>query len=177
MGGESYSTIIDEMCKLINANSGAMHIEALVATLQDRFGASENSVRTYASSWRFSRDRTGLVRVRDEPVADASSHSRDIEVTRRCYRAVDGWALRIDVNPEILRGSGFPAPAPLARYLDVAPGQTRTFHSPTGDFRLYWSSPQPQCSSVRPRAEYWGPRSGIFYLRSSWRQMRCDTSW
>ena len=144
--GEEYTTVVEEMIKAIEANGGSMNIDSLATQLHGKFGISVNSVETYAASWRFVSEARS-VRVRQEEDS-ISSPIRDVVDAARCYRVHDGWALKIRISSETLRGSGFLLPIPLARYLGVEPGDKRAFDSDLGPVTVYWHAAQPACSSV-----------------------------
>jgi hypothetical protein len=156
--GEEYTTVVEEMIRAIEANGGSMDIDSLATQLQRKYGISVNSVETYAASWKFvSEARSVRVRRKEDSI---TSGTRDVAEGTRCYRVHDGWALKIRINSETLRGSGFMLPIPLARYLGIEPGDERSFDSDLGAVTVYWHAAQPACSSVSSACRALGAQVG-----------------
>ena len=71
----------------------------------------------------------------------------------------------IQVDDDVLRGSGRACPAALAQALGVTPGQARTFTSDTGEVRVTWpmaSATGPAIGSTRSNAQQLGLGVGDF---------------
>jgi hypothetical protein len=147
-GGEEYSTIVDEIEQEILRQGGEASIETLVDRLTRMFGVSESSVRQYAAGPRFARTRAGLIRVRTSDEAIPGRTIRPIELTRRCYRLKKGWALKISVSPDTLRGSGTMIPAGVANHIGIGPLGKSQLHSRYGIVTYSWPSLQPTVGSL-----------------------------
>lgn len=150
-GGEEYTTIADEIEEEIERQGGAASLEHLVEVLPQTFGVSAGSVQSYALGPRFERGGDGLIRMRSRP-ADLGAHAR-IEETKRCYRLPTGWAYRVTVTSETLRGSGCPLPFGVAGHLELRPGEQVVLTSQSGEVRFSWPNIQPAIGSIRRIAE------------------------
>jgi hypothetical protein len=159
-GGDEYTTVADEIEEEIERQGGAASLEHLIEVLPNTYGVSAGSVQSYALGPRFERGKDGLVRVRDRP-ADVGRHAR-IQDTKRCYRLGGGWAYRVTVTSETLRGSGCPLPFGVANHLGLRPGGEVVLASDWGDVRFSWPSIQPSIGSVRRIAEATGAVSGDY---------------
>jgi hypothetical protein len=125
-GFDEYTGIADEIVEELERRGGSANVSDLVLLLVDRFGVSENSVRSYVQTPRF-RVEGGMVRLRGphelyEVVAS-------IAETRGCFQlspARVAWLLTVDAD--VLRGSGRSLPAAIAAFLGVRPGGERRLH-------------------------------------------------
>lgn len=159
-GLEEYSSIIDEVLAEIAKGGGEASADYLTSTISSKFGVSVVSVRTYLASPRFVRTARGTVRARAEE--ESFTASRKIELTRRCYRLAAGWAYRITVDDELLRGSGRPLPSAFAVHMGLVPLRTLTLSSDKGEVRVGWPSQQPTIGSLRSAVESLGGLVGDY---------------
>jgi hypothetical protein len=150
-GGEEYTSVSDEMAEEIERRGGEADIEYLVKTLCKRFGVAASSVRGYAASHRFVNVGRGRIRLATGNVRKLSGD--DLSGVRRCYRRGAGWALRVPVNPDMLRGSGRIIPSRLASFERVLPGKKASMTFDEVRVNLSWVGPQPTIGSVKAIAE------------------------
>lgn len=151
-GGEEYTTIVEEIEEELERQGGSASIEHLVTTLTTAFGVAANSVRTYALQHpRFGRTQDGMICVRSQ--GPSSSRARNsvssLAETRCCFKLDEGWALRLVVTFDTLRGSGTSMPGALANFLGLEPGGELEFNSVFGPLRMTWPSLQPSLGSQR----------------------------
>jgi len=148
-GGEEYTKIEDEITQEIERQGGSATLDHLIDTLCAQFGVSESSVRAYAGGPLF-------MRLPDGSIGIAAGDHRRFELramahTKACFKIQDQWALRIVVDPEVLRGSGRSIPIAVMQHLGVGPGETVMLHTRHGDIALRWGR-QAHIGSLREAA-------------------------
>ncbi|MGA2335036.1 MAG: sigma factor-like helix-turn-helix DNA-binding protein [Terriglobales bacterium] len=153
-GLDEYSSIVDELVSEITEKGGEASAEYLVSTLTSKFHVSASSVKSYLAGPRFIGTSRGtmLVRTEQEPFTPG----RKIELTKRCYRLKTGWAYRIPVDEELLRGSGRTLPSAFASEIDLAPLKRLRLASQCGVIPVSWPSQQPSIGSLRGVVEKLG---------------------
>jgi len=159
-GLRQYSSIVGELVSEIARNGGEATSDYLTSTLISKFGVSEASVRSYLQSPRFVRTSRGTIRVRGHH--EPFTVSKPIALTRRCYRLSHGWAYRITVDQDLLRGSGRPLPAAFAVEIGLRPLRTLELQSRSGSIPVAWRAAQPTVGSLRRVAEELGARVGDY---------------
>lgn len=152
-GGDEYTTIVEEIREELNRQGGEVTLAHLLEVLPARFGVSSSSVRTYATQHPlFTMTSRGTVCLRAEETPPSSRH-RPLHESRACFRLDHGWALRLRVTRDTLRGSGTSIPAALAEHAGVLPGSTRSFESEFGPIPMSWQGIQPNIGSHRRAAD------------------------
>lgn len=154
-----YTTIVDEITRTVEARGGEADIEEIAREIHERFGVAPSSVRSFASDPRFERTGAGSIRLR---ASSAPSPRRTIAMTRSCFRLEAGWAYRIVVNAETLRGSGMPIPSGVAAHIGLRPGGAIVLRSPMGDVRCTWPSTQPLMGSLSRVVDWLDARTGDY---------------
>ncbi len=143
-GYDEYSSIADAIADQIARDGGSSDLTSLVSTIASTFQVKESSVRIYAEAPMFVIT-DGRVRLRgtDEFVTvdeDVSKARGTFKVSADCYVTL------IDVDHDILRGSGRAIPKALSLALGVAPGSKRTFKGGQGNVVVSW----PRTSATGP---------------------------
>lgn len=152
-GVDEYTSVVVEMAEEIERRGGRAELANLAATLADRYGVSRSSVNIYATSAPMFRTSGGVVRLRrdDEPVVVEGT----LETTAGCY-VIDGrWSLRVDVDVDLLRGSGRTIPAAFSDHVGVLPGGRKEFSTAYGEVVIAWpltSAMGPSFGSLREEA-------------------------
>jgi hypothetical protein len=146
-GASPYKGIIQELTDEIGHAGGEATLSHLRATLIQKFGVSESSIVSYLNSPLFAKTTSGGFRVRrdDEEIVVQSR----VDLTRSCFRIGERWAFRLQIDDELIRGSGRNIPSGFAQAIGVAPGTEKCFHSKCGEYRIAWFGPQPIVGSVR----------------------------
>ncbi|RIX27844.1 sigma factor-like helix-turn-helix DNA-binding protein [Amnibacterium setariae] len=144
-GMPEYGSIRTQIGAAVDRAGGEVGLSELVDRLVAEHGVSARSVVSYASSGDF-EVREGRVRRANER---AIRIRKSPEMTKRLYRTADGWAYRIRVNADHLRGSGFSVPAALFSAVRRADERTVTFDSEAGAQVLAWNGQQPTSGSIR----------------------------
>lgn len=163
---DEYTGVADEIAQEIGRQGGEASLDHLVTFVSATYGVSEASVRAYASGPRFERAPNGSVQLRSETAIRSSS--RPIEMTRGAFIVKGNWALRIRINDQHLRGSGFPIPESVARAFGLEPLSALENDSPWGRIRLGWPSLSPHIGSIRPALEAMGAAEGdLVFLAAS----------
>ncbi|MEE2038803.1 sigma factor-like helix-turn-helix DNA-binding protein [Nocardiopsis sp. CT-R113] len=149
-GGEEYLGVEETMRRELGRAGGQMHVTELAELISSRFDVTEGSVRALAAGSEFTRPRAGWVGLPDgsAPAADSYRPRRTVERTRRCFRTDGTWWLRLDLNAEHLRGSGFPMPIGFASWAGMYPGARTPVRIGDRDAVAAWKN-QPLMSSVR----------------------------
>lgn len=159
-GLQEYSSIVDHLVEEIGQSGGEAKSEYLIGALTSKFGVSESSVRSYLGSPRFARTAWGTIRVRTE--GESFTLDKKVELTKRCYRLSRGWAHRVTIDGELLRGSGRPLPGPFAVELGLAPLRSFKLPSRYGKIHVSWLAQQATIGSLRHVAEALGGEAGDY---------------
>jgi hypothetical protein len=150
-GLEEYTTVQDAMTREVERQGGEATVDHLVAVLPQRFQVSESSVRMYAAqNLAFVRTPRGTVRLRT--AADPMPESRSIELSKRCFRLEDGWAFRVTISSDVMRGSGSPASPGFVSHCGVNGLGSVTLQSPSGPVTIGRSASQNWIGSLRQAA-------------------------
>jgi len=153
-GLEEYSGITEEIVERIERGGGRARLAAVVREVAE-FGVRESSVRMYSEAPMFViegdwiRLRSDEERVRaDDPFVEA----------RRSYHlGATSIAFLVDVDSDVLRGSGGPLPRGTSVALGVQPGDKVTFTGENGDVVVSWpltSTMGPSIGSLRSHAQH-----------------------
>jgi Bacterial RNA polymerase, alpha chain C terminal domain len=131
-GLEEYTGITDEIAQRIEEAGGRARLDTIISELVRQFGVREASVRVYAEAPMFIME-DGWVRLRreDEPF-EAHGQLTDCRGVFRSANAV--LSVLIDVDSEVLRGSGQLLPGLVAAALGVLPERPRIYRQ--GDIEL-----------------------------------------
>jgi hypothetical protein len=132
-GLEEYTGITDEIAQRIEEAGGRARLDSIISELVRQFGVKDASVRVYAEAPMFVVE-DGWVRLRreHEPFEAQGQLSDCRGVFRSATDAV--VSVLIDVDGEVLRGSGRLLPGPVAAALGVLPERPRIFRR--GDIEL-----------------------------------------
>jgi hypothetical protein len=149
-GLEEYSTIADAIASQIEKDGGESIVNEVVDKVSGSFGVRDSSVRLYIEAPMFFV-ANGVVRLRKP--GEGIVVSQDISKCRGVYvLGADVIAFLVEVDGEVLRGSGRGIPQALAARLGVSPGMKLAFVSPFGDVIVSWpttSATGPSLGSVR----------------------------
>ncbi|NKT42211.1 hypothetical protein GS676_04930 [Rhodococcus hoagii] len=143
-GVDAYEGIRLAIRRELKCGGGSLALDYLQQVITSKYTVAATSVATYASMPPF-ETIDGIV-----SVAQTFRQVRKTPAqTRRLYRGLKKWVLRVTVTKDHLRGSGYTAPTALASILDLHPGETMYLPSPIGDQTVYWTGPQPSVGSIR----------------------------
>ncbi|WP_238773931.1 DNA-directed RNA polymerase subunit alpha C-terminal domain-containing protein [Prescottella equi] len=143
-GVDAYEGIRLAIRRELKCGGGSLALDHLQQVITSKYTVAATSVATYASMPPF-ETIDGIV-----SVAQTFRQVRKTPAqTRRLYRGLKKWVLRVTVTKDHLRGSGYTAPTALASILDLHPGETMYLPSPIGDQTVYWTGPQPSVGSIR----------------------------
>ncbi len=166
-GVDEYTSVVVEMAEEIERRGGRAELADLAGTLADRYGVSRSSVHIYATTAPMFRTENGVVRMReaDEPITIEGT----LEDTAGCY-LIDGcWSLRVDVDFDLLRGSGRNIPPAFSKQLGVLPGDRKEFTTAYGTVVVTWpmsSAMGPSIGSLREEAtSLRGERGDYLFVR------------
>ncbi len=160
-GGHEYASVSDAIAQEIAACQGVATLDHLCRVLSERFEVAASSVASLAMAPRFAisgRD----VRLRDRSAPYHAPRST-LEKTARCYRHGAGWAVRLRVDRDMVRGSGRSCPEAFAHLLGVAVGARRKFRCGNSSVTIAWnerSSTGPYFGSMRKLARELGAEVG-----------------
>ena len=142
-GLDAYSGIRSVIREQVARAGGKARLDDLIEYITARFSVTSSSVIAYAAAAPF-MTRDGVVQL----AGDVSSHTAP-ERTRRLFRHKDGWAYRVRITTDHLRGSGSVAPKAVATILDLSAGQSVQLHSPLGPQSVAWTGIQPSFGTIR----------------------------
>ncbi|GAB38249.1 hypothetical protein GOSPT_039_00050, partial [Gordonia sputi NBRC 100414] len=143
-GLDAYAGIRSVIREQVTRNGGRVKLTALVEHITSRYSVSGSSVVSYAGAAPFAT-KDGIVQLATEDRASRKAPER----TRRLFRRVDGWAYRVRINSDHLRGSGSVAPFAIATVLDIHAGETKHLDSRLGPQSVAWTGLQPQFGTIR----------------------------
>ena len=151
-GEDAYGGIAQAIRDSIDRSGGIAQLEDLVDELTGKFSVSASSVRSYASSHSFVRIGGGAIRTRTEK--DEFEPPPPIQTVSGCFRLQQGWAIRVEVSRDTMRGSGLVIRKGLAGYLGLTPGSRLTLRDHGGlELPVQWTGPQATLGSQRDLAE------------------------
>lgn len=155
---DEYTGVADEIAQEIERQGGEAPLDHLVAHVSTTYGASEASVRAYASGPRFERSDTGGVRLRT--TSRPRTGARPLEMTRGAFLVDGRWGLRVRVNDQHLRGSGTVISEGIAGIFGLEPLGATELESEFGGVRLAWPTLSPHIGTIRPALEGLGADEG-----------------
>ncbi|WP_102417223.1 sigma factor-like helix-turn-helix DNA-binding protein [Mycobacterium sp. 4858] len=142
-GMEAYTGIRSMIRELVARSGGRARLNDVVEYITGRYSVSASSVVAYAAAAPFTT-KDGIVQLGGERTARKSPRR-----TRRLFRRADGWAYRVRITTDHLRGSGSVAPIAIATILDMTEGQTVQLDSPLGPQAVAWTGIQPSFGTIR----------------------------
>ncbi|SDT34686.1 RNA polymerase, alpha chain C terminal domain [Friedmanniella luteola] len=143
-GLDAYAGIRSVIREQVARSGGRVKLTDLVEHITSRYSVSGSSVVVYAGAAPFIT-KDGMVQLATEDQGARKAPER----TRRLFRRPDGWAYRVRISNDHLRGSGSLAPHAIAAVLDLHAGETRQLHNPLGAQSVAWTGLQPQFGTIR----------------------------
>jgi len=160
-GLPEYAGIASAISEELSQNGPSLRIDELATRLSAACGIAENSVIALCNAPRFVV-KHGLVRHRrgDDPFPVSTDLSQACGVFKPSENEV---SVLIDIDHELLRGSGRSVAEEVAGLLALRPGDNRAYEADAGTVRLSWpdtSISGPSIGSLRIHAEELGARVG-----------------
>ena len=149
-GMEEYTTIVGEIVQRIEGSGGQAEIDQIVQEIVSLFPVKESSVRLYTTAPMFVVE-SGRIRVRtlQEPYTVRGT----FETCAGAFQtSEDSVSLIVEINAELMRGSGQPIKGPVAAALGVSPGNARAFSFGNHALQVSWptsSANGPSLGSAR----------------------------
>lgn len=143
-GLDAYGGIRSAIRELVTRGGGRAKLDDIVEYITERYSVSGNSVIAYAATAPFAT-RDGMVQLGN---GDRSSRKAP-QNTRRLFRRSNGWAYRVRVTTDHLRGSGSAVPMAIATLLDLQYGQSVQLDNPLGPQTVAWTGRQPSIGTIR----------------------------
>ena len=137
-GYEQYTSIVDKIDSMLEKNSGQAPFHEIVNEISSNFGVKQQSVIAYLNSSRFATDAVGIVKFRKQQEFSRKKFSMNDEVDCFCTRS-GRWVWRVQVDRNLLRGSGRPFPDAFAVYLGCRRGKSIQVSTDLGPLTLSWS--------------------------------------
>ena len=160
-GLPEYAGIASAISEELSQNGPSLRIDELATRLSTAWGIAENSVIALCNAPRFVVEH-GLVRLRrdDDPFPVSTDLSQACGVFKPSENEV---SVLIDIDHDLLRGSGRSVAEEVAGLLALRPGDNRAYEADEGTVRLSWpdtSISGPAIGSLRIHAEELGARVG-----------------
>ena len=160
-GLPEYAGIASAISEELSQNGPSLRIDELATRLSAAWGIAENSVIALCNAPRFVVEH-GLVRHRrdDNPFPVRTDLSQACGVFKPSENEV---SVLIDIDHDLLRGSGRSVAEEVAGLLALQPGDNRAYEADAGTVRLSWpdtSISGPAIGSLRIHAEELGARVG-----------------
>jgi hypothetical protein len=149
-GHSEYSNLVSAMVTYLQVN-GPTELSYLQSNLQQSFGANKSSISMYAQMHPKFYVESGVVRLRRPEEKDYFGLKIDQEAS--CFPTERGWCWRVNVDFDVLRGSGFACPKGLAEYIGLIPGEQIIFKSTSVPITFSWNGMNPTVSSLRSVAQ------------------------
>ncbi len=142
-GVAEFKNIHKELEALVRAK-GSQSLDGTIRKFVDQFGVAESAVRAYANAYPLQviggQIRLAQARI---PAAPRKRPAKNV------YKTAEGWAWRITVNAEHLRGSGSPCPVFLANQLELTFDSATEYVCSEGRVAFTSSALQRNLSSIR----------------------------
>ncbi len=155
---DEYTGVADEIAQEIERQGGEAQLDHLIAHVSTTYGASEASVRAYASGPRFERSDTGSIRLRT--ASRPRIGARPLEMTRGAFLVDGRWGFRVRVNDQHMRGSGTVISEGISGIFGLEPLGASELGSEFGGVRLAWPTLSPHIGTIRPALESLGADEG-----------------
>ena len=163
-GVTEYVSISSTIRDLIVSSGGSIQLDDVVSTISKEFGAAESSVKTYCGVPMFVLEN-GWVSLRQD-LSTFRYETYFPRNSRGVFRLKGGRVcFLLEVNEELLRGSGRPLPPVVAALLDMAVNEELVFCY-ASDLSVTLTHPEasisPSIGSLRPLAETVGANLGEY---------------
>ena len=163
-GVTEYVTIASTIRDLIFSSGGSIELNDVVSTINKEFGAAESSVKVYCGVPMFVLE-DGWVSLRQN-LSTFRYETYSPRNSRGVFRLKCGrFSFLLEVNEELLRGSGRPLPPAVGALLDLAINEELVFCY-TSDLSVTLTYPDastsPNIGSLRPLAETVGAKLGEY---------------
>jgi hypothetical protein len=165
-GFDEYTGMADEITEELERRGGEADLGEVISAVAMTFSASVASISMFAGAPRFVVAQ-GRIRFRrsDEPY----EIRQPLTDEARCYMvSEDVYLVRVDVNEDVLRGSGRRIPESLGAWLGVLPGDRRLYAwDDATHLQVSWPDSAlqgPTLGSLRGRAARLGAASGDHLL-------------
>jgi len=160
-GLPEYAGIASAISEELSQNGPSLRIDELATRLSAAWGIAENSVIALCNAPRFVVEH-GMVRLRrdDDPFPVSTDLSQACGVFKPSENEV---SVLIDIDHDLLRGSGGSVAEEVAGLLALRPGDNRAYEADEGTVRLSWpdtSISGPALGSLRIHADELGARVG-----------------
>lgn len=142
-GVAEFKNIHKELENLVR-EKGSQSLDGTIRKFVEQFGVAESAVRAYANAYPL-EVIGGQIRLAQARIA-AAPRKRP---AKNVYKTTDGWAWRITINAEHLRGSGSPCPVFLANQLELTFDKATEFACDEGRVAFTSSALQRNLSSIR----------------------------
>lgn len=141
---KSIGTLIAE---IVPDGESIVEFNAVVKHVQSQRTVAEASIRAYASRHPFSMEKGLVSRSLQRPKRPRSQPAR----TRNLFRLPSGWAYRLLVTSEHLRGSSITLPMSFTHAFNLSPDANLYFQDSQSDEPLWmnWDGSQPKARSIR----------------------------
>jgi hypothetical protein len=151
-GMSAFSTIENAIADELRTAGRALPIDEIAPALASRYGVREGSVRAAAAGDRFAREAGTVTFATSRRARSLDGFARSCSYTKDLFRLDGGWAMRLIVDREVLRGSGRPISTALPHEAGLLPGTSARWETPHGPLTLSWGRGQPTIGSVRSAA-------------------------
>lgn len=152
---KSISELIGE---LVPEDGSSIELKTLIERVQSQRSAAESSIRAFASRYPFVLRRNLVFRSSKEVKRPKSQPAR----TKNLYKLPDGWAFRLTVNGEHLRGSSIPLPVSFVNAFNLSVESSLEFDDLQSQDKLWmnWDGSQPKARSIRSNLVSIGAEEG-----------------
>ena len=151
-------SISELLGELVPEDGSSIELNTLIERIQSQRSAAESSIRAFASRYPFVLERNQVFRSSTEVKRPKSRPAR----TRNLYKMPDGWAFRLTVTSEHLRGSSVTLPVSFVSAFNLSVGSRLDFDDLQSQDRLWmsWDGSQPKARSIRSNLVFVGADVG-----------------
>ncbi len=146
---DSIATLISQ---IVPEDGSFVGFSQVLEFVRSRREVAESSVRAYASRHPYRFEGNRVARSLSGPKRPRQHPSK----TRNLYRLPDGWAYRLQVNSEHLRGSSITLPAAFVNAMNLEVDQDLEFQDLVAGETMWvrWDGGQPRARSIRKNLKY-----------------------
>jgi hypothetical protein len=149
------SALIEEVVPL---DGNPVPLQTVIDYVQSKRAAADSSIRSFASRPPFVLDRNQVSRALEAIKKPRQQPCR----TRNLYRLPNGWAIRLKVTDEHIRGSSITLPVGTVNAFNLELRVSRQFKDLQSEEAIWlnWDGSQPKARSIRRNLVSVGAKAG-----------------
>lgn len=148
--GESVAKLksITELIEdIVSIDGESVSLAEVVESVQSKRSAAESSIRAYANRYPFMTKQNRVYRTEEDVRRPSQQPCR----TRNLFKLPSGWAYRLQINSEHVRGSSITLPMSFVNAMGLDLNTEKEFKDLQSEELLWvrWDGSQPKARSIR----------------------------